>query len=181
MYNFISILYLNQFLYLLFYGRKISITKTKELLLKTINNGHITPEINIFTVNIKDVYKKKKYSDGEANRMVDEFNGNEQYCNLINFLYDKEIRNTPIPIRNNNTEHNGTRSTMKTTKHGDIEVYFLEGFNYNELTADQKADLEEYLCFLDNAWEIRNEIYASHENALKLNEEELKNLKKQLY
>ena len=136
---------------------KSQLQKQKELLTKIINEGHIIPELNLLTLNIKQVYLKEKYSDAEADRIVAQFNENKQYCNLINFLYDKEIRNIPIPIRNNNTEHNGTRSTMKTSKHGDIEVYFLEGFNYNELTADQKADLEEYLCFLDSIWEMRDE------------------------
>lgn len=142
---------------------KSQLQKQKELLIKIVNEGHIIPELNLLTLNIKQVYLKEKYSDADADRMVAQFNGNEQYCNLINFLYDKEIRNIPIPIRNNNTEHNGTRSTMKTTKHGDMEVYFLEGFNYNELTADQKADLEEYLCFLDSIWEMRDGIYEKEE------------------
>jgi len=142
---------------------KSQLQKQKELLTKIVNEGHVIPELNVLTLNIKEVYLKEKYSDADADRMVAQFNENEQYCNLINFLYDKEIRNTPIPIRNNNIEHNGTRSTMKTTKYGDIEVYFLEGFDYNALTPDQKADLEEYLCFLDSIWEMRDEIYEKEE------------------
>jgi len=142
---------------------KSQLQKQKELLTKIINEGHVIPELNLLTLNIKEVYCRDGYSDVDADRMVDQFNKNEQYCNYINFLYDKEIRNAVFSIRNNNNEHNGTRSTMKTSKHKDIEVYFLEGFNYNALTPDEKIDLEEYLCFLDSIWEMRDGIYEKEE------------------
>jgi len=131
--------------------------KQKELLIKIVKDNHIVPELNLLTLNLKSVNP-----DSFA-----KFVNKKDYNTFIGFLYELNINNTEKKFkeRSSNIDHDGSETTMKTTKNGDMEIYFMKRFNYKDLEVDQKKDLNDYLTFLDSIWDMREKVYKKFELA----------------
>jgi len=106
--------------------------------------------------------KKIKYED-LTSEFLNDFK--KQYEILINIYYDTAIKNdrSKIETRLNNESHDGSKNTVMSSKHGDIDIYLFECFNYNELNDSEKDDFCELMSFYDSLWEKRENIFKNIE------------------
>jgi hypothetical protein len=129
--------------------------KQKELIsgmISRADNNVIISKLNLYTLNLKSVNPES----------ADDFNTKPDYKNFIDFMYEHHIKKVEITERKSNSDHDGSKNTLKTTTNEDIEIYFMKGFNYNELNPDQKIDLDEILTFYDSIWGMRKEVKETH-------------------
>jgi len=130
----------------------------------------ILPHKDCINLNIKPIIgddyfnndKKIKYED-LTSKFLNDFK--KQYEILINLYYDTAIKveKPKIDIRLNNESHDGSKNTVMSSKHGDIDIYLFECFNYNELNNLEKEDFCDLMSFYDSLWEERENIYKNIE------------------
>ena len=113
-------------------------------------------------LNFKSITGKEFNQDKKINKesITSEFLSSfkDQYEKLINFLATDK---TTISKRTSNELHDGSINTVMSSKHGDIDIYLFEGFNYSEhFNQSEKDEFTELMKFYDSLWEKRDEIYS---------------------